>query len=159
MSNSDDNDRYELTWEIRYGMRFGRRQSRLLDRIANAIKALTIIAGSAAFIGVIAKYDALVKWSGVIVAALAIGDAIWNPTGKAARSREIENRYAMVNRHAAELSTEELRREVDDVYDAHTPELELLRYVAYNDVVSECGNSDKEKYRLNLWQRLIAALA
>lgn len=156
---TNDDPKYPLTWKIRYAMRFGRRQSRLLDRIALVMKILMIGAGTTAFVSVIGEYEELTKWSGLIVAAIAIIDAIWNPAGKAAKSREIEQRFALLIRDAPTMTPELLQRAMDELYDSEAPELESLRPVVYNDMVSELGNKSSEKFRLTPWQKFIEMIA
>jgi len=152
-------DKRELVWEVRYGMRFGRRQARLLDRIAMLLKIFLILAGSAAFVAVLGKHDELVKWSGLAVAALALLEAFLNPAGRAAKSREMEMRYAVLNRDADNLTPKELKRQLADLYDAEVPELGTLRPIVYNDVVSELGDDEREKFHLNPWHKFLSAIA
>jgi hypothetical protein len=154
-----DDDKHDLIWEIRYGMRFGRRQARLLDRMAMVLKIATILAGSTAFVAVLGKHDDLVKWSGLAVAALGLLDAFWNPAGRAYKTREIETRYAMLDRDADHLNASDLKRRIAELYDAEAPELGTLRPIVYNDVVTELGDSESEKMQLNWWQSMVRVVA
>jgi hypothetical protein len=150
-------DRYPLIWSIRYATRYGRLQARLLDRVAFVFKLITLVAGTGAFIAVIAGNNTAVAITGLSVAVIAVLDALWDPTRKAAKTREMEQRFALLVRDADKLPPEELRRAMSDLYDAETPEIEGLRMVAYNDVLRECGNAESEAFRLTGWQRLLAS--
>jgi hypothetical protein len=152
-------ERYPLTWSIRYAMRYGRLQARLLDRIAFVFKIVTLVAGTGAFVAVIAGNETAVAITGLSVAVIAILDALWDPTRKAAKTRELETRFALLNRDANRLSPDELQRGIDDLYDAEVPEIEALRPVAYNAVLRECGNAESEAFPLTGWQRVLASLA
>jgi hypothetical protein len=152
-------DRYPLIWEIRYAMRYGRLQARLLDRIAFVFKIVTLVAGTGAFIAVIAGNENLVAITGLSVAIISILDSLWDPTRKAAKTRELETRFALLNRDANRMPPEELQRGIDDLYDSEIPEIEALRPVAYNAVLREFGNASSEEFRLTPWQKFLAALA
>lgn len=151
--------KYPLIWNVRYAMRFGRRQSRLLDRIAFLIRVLIFAAGTAAFASIFSEDKTLVGWIGLAVAVLAIIDTLWNPGGRASKSREMQTRYALLYRDVPRLTAEELQRELDGLYDAEIPELESLRPIAYNDTVAEFGNSAADRYQLTPWQKFVEKIA
>jgi hypothetical protein len=158
MSHMEDDDKYPLIWSIRYAIRYGRRQRKLLDRVAISIRALIFIAGTTAFVSIVGDNEDLIRWAAFLTGILAIVDALWNPAGKAAQSREIEMNYARLNRDAPQMSTKTLQYQYDDLRTADAPEIEALRPVAYNDTVEELGNSSNEKYELRSWQKFFAML-
>jgi hypothetical protein len=150
---------YGLLWSIRYAMRFGRLQARLFDRIGKSIKALTLFFGTAAFVSVVADIHWILAASGLTLALLAILDAIWDPSGRAAKTRELEMRFALLNRDAPGMQPEAIQRAIDELYDPEVPQVEALRQVAYNDTLTESGGPPDYKFQLNGWQRFLAKLA
>jgi len=152
-------DKYALIWKIRYAMRFGRRQARLLDRVARCMKLLTFAAGTTAFASVIGDSAWLTQWSGLAVAVLAIIDGLWNPSALAARSREMEAKFAILNGEASSLPTETLQKRMDHLYESELPEIESLRPIVYNDVIDELGSAQSERFTLTRWQRMVEAAA
>ncbi len=157
--DESDNDKYPILWSTRYAMRFGRRQSKLLDRLSSVIKVTTFLTGTTAFFSAFDGDPIIVKWSALITGLLAIIDVVWNPSGLAAKSREMEMKYAALNRDAPQMTAADLQRAFDDLHNADVTEIDALRPAAYNDTVAEFGNESSDGFSLTWWQRLVSALA
>ena len=67
-------------------------------------------------------------------------------------------KYSTLETQAVGMDVDELRAAISKARETDVAEIELLRDVAYNDVVMESGRPDM-KAELNLPQRFIAALA
>ena len=57
------------------------------------------------------------------------------------------------------MTTADLQRAFEDLYNADVPEIETLRPAAYNDTVAEFGNATSDGFPLTFWQKLVSALA
>jgi len=152
--------RDELTWRLLYAMRFGRLQANLYDRVSSLLRFIIFLAGTSAFLAFLGKNDALIAIAGLIGAAAAVLDSVSDFAGKAAKTREMANRFAAIKLESHSLSDDELERRLDALEDAHIPEIDSLRFAAYNDVLKETGRySDSTKCTLNPLQWILAQIA
>ena len=80
------------------------------------------------------------------------------PTEKAVANEIDAKRYARLRTEAAHMSYAELSAAIDKARESDTQEVEPLRDVAFNDVVTEYGRADAV-VQLSAQQRLLKAVA
>ena len=80
------------------------------------------------------------------------------PADKAAQNEADARRYMALNAKAHQLDDAALAAALDEAHQSDCAEIEPLRDVAYNDVVSEIGRSDAV-VPLTSMQRIMAAIA
>jgi hypothetical protein len=74
------------------------------------------------------------------------------PSEKAAANDLDARKYASLRTRATDLSDVDLARELARARESDVAEIELLRDVAWNDVVTESGNADRVvPLRLSQW--------
>jgi hypothetical protein len=149
----------QLILSLRYSMRFGKLQAKVYDKIDGALKIISLLSGTSAFVGLIAQNQTVTAFAGLIVATATIFDVIFYPGKKAAKTRELESKYSVLCKSANKLSEQELQFEIDSIYDPETPQIEALRPIAYNDMLTENGLSAIHAYDLTSWQRFLRTFA
>lgn len=151
--------RHELTYQARYAIRLTQRTARLYRRIQTAGTFLSIIGGS----GTLSLISASVpNWIGLSSACLlAVSGAAMiaiRPADKAAQNETDTKRYLSLLAKSNQLTDAEFSAALDDAHQSDCQEIEPLRDVAYNDVVTEFGREDT-KVKLSLHQSVLAAIA
>lgn len=151
--------RHDLTYQIRYAIRLTQRTARLYRRVQTAGIFLSIVGGSATLSLLAGQIP---DWIGIGGAALlAVAGAALiaiRPADKAAQNEADTRRYVALMTKAHTMTDEALAAAIDEAHQADCPEIESLRDLAYNDVVTEYGRSDAA-VRLSGAQRLLAAIA
>lgn len=145
--------------EIRYAQRITQRTARLYRRAATFLTFTAIIGGSGLATSMSATLPHwIVVLGGVLLAvAGAVGLAV-RPLEKAILNEQDLKKYTQLETQAVSMSLEQLQAALAKARETDVAEIELLRDVAYNDVVTESGRSDMAA-SLTFPQRFIAALA
>jgi len=153
--------RDELKGEIRYAIRLTQRTARLYRHIQTAGTFLAVLGGS----GTISLLGSSVPvWVGMAGATLlAVSGAALvaiRPADKAAQNESDTRRYQtlMVKAQNKSVTDDQLAVALEEARQSDAPEIELLREVAYNDVVMELNRAD-ELIPLSVIQKIMAALA
>lgn len=145
--------------EIRYAERLTQRTARLYRHLSSAFVFIGVLGGSSVLASAAEGMPAWLSAAGLGVLAVAGALAIaTKPLEKAVANEAEARKYAALRTKAASLTAEQLLVELQKARESDIPELELLREVAYNDLVQEVGRSDLCT-PLNIPQRLVSALA
>jgi hypothetical protein len=133
-------DKNKLINEIRYAERLCQRSSRLYRHFQSAQVFMTVMGGSAIFASAVSIVPAWLSVTGGVAFAAfgSLGLAI-KPAEKVAAIDNDQKRYAQLRSSAASMSYGELEVALNKIRETDTPEIESLRDVAYNDVVTEMG--------------------
>lgn len=156
----EESDRHTaLLTEVRYAERLCDRTARLYRRLGAGFLFLSVATGSAALSALSDRVPPWVSLSGGVAFALvgAINLAV-RPADKAAQNEADARKYARLRSQATRMTTAELEEALQRVRESDAPEVEPLREVAYNDVVTEIGRKDM-KVPLGPLQRTLALLA
>lgn len=145
--------------EIRYGQRMAERTARLYRRLQTFGTFSAVVAGSGTLSALIPHMPAAVPIvSGVLMTFIGAALVAIRPADKAAANEADARRYAGLLVKYQRLGLAELDEALREVQVACAPEIEALRNVVYNDVVTEVGQLT-HRVELNRSERLIAALA
>ena len=148
-----------LMGEIRYAERLTQRTARLYRRAATLFTFLTIIGGSATVSALSDRVPNWVSLSGVVLMGLVGALALaMRPLEKAIANEAEVRKYSQLRTAGHAMSVAELQAALAKAQETDTAEVEALRAVAYNDVVTEIGREDK-LISLTAHQRLVAAIA
>lgn len=154
-----DKTRDELIGEIRYAIRLAERTARLYRRIQTFGSFCAILGGSAALAGVSNIFPKAYLILGTLVAA-GFGAMLLSvrPGDKAAQNETDLKRFQLLMARSGKLGDDELAESLDEARVGVAPEIELLRDVAYNDVVCE-RNREDATLPLTLPQKILRAFA
>ncbi len=151
--------RHELTSQIRYAIRLTQRTARLYRRIQSTGTFLSILGGSGT-LSLLA--DSIPDWvglsGGILLAVTGAAMVAIRPADKAAQNEADMRRYLSLQQRTHVLTDDEIASAIDEAHQSDCPEIEPLRDVAYNDVVTEFGREDAV-VPLSPTQRLFAYLA
>lgn len=152
-------DKVTLLNEIRYAERLCQRTARMYRRVATFFTFSAVLGGSGT---VTALSTAVPPWVGIAGAALlavtgAAALAI-RPLEKAIINEADSRKYAALRTQAVGMDGQQLDAALQKARESDTAEIELLRDVAYNDVVKEIGRSDMVG-PLTLRQKLMESMA
>lgn len=154
----DDNHKL-LMGEIRYAERLTQRTARLYRRAATLFTFLTVIGGSAVASALSAQVPNWVTLAGMALMGLVGATALaMRPLEKAILNESEARKYAQLRTAGLAMSTADLAAAVAKAHEGAAPEIEALRAVAYNDMVTEIGRAD-QLIVLGVQQRMFAALA
>lgn len=148
-----------LRLEIRYAERICQRTARFYRRLQVFGTWLAVVSGSATLSVLLKTVPHWVAILGALVFA-ATGAALLaiRPADKAAQNEADQRKYATLRIDAADMNSQQLQLALDKAKASDVPEIEPLRDVAYNDVVTEYGRADCVA-PLRMHQRILAALA
>jgi hypothetical protein len=152
-------DHTTLVNEIRYAERLCQRTARLYRRAACVFLVLSLLGGSAILVNLQAKFpDWVTVVAGAVMALFTALNVAVRPAEKAASNELDAKRYAKLRSEARNMNTEQLQQALDKARETDAPEVEPLRDVAFNDVVTEYGRPDAV-VPLQLNQKILRALA
>jgi hypothetical protein len=145
--------------EIRYCQRITQRTARLYRRISTAFTFLAIIGGTGL---ATALSNTLPGWlvtaGGVLLACTGAASLAIRPLEKAILNEQDLKKYSILATEAVLMDVQSLKTALAKANETDVAEIELLRDVAYNDVVVESGRDDL-KSPLSMSQKFISALA
>lgn len=145
--------------EIRYAQRITQRTARLYRRASTVLTFLAILGGSSVAVSLSKSApDWLAIVGTLAMAAAAAASLAVRPLEKAITNEQDLRKYTQLETLAVGMTLEQLQAALAKARETDAAEVELLRDVAYNDVVREIGRDDAAIH-LNLQQRLIASLA
>lgn len=149
----------QLKGEIRYSERLCQRTARLYRHLQTWATALGVLGGSGTLAALIPHVPGWIPPAGAVLLA-GVGAVVLavRPGDKAAMNEADMRRYALLMSSAQSMSAGELERALEQARPSDAPEVELLRNVAFNDVVREIGRPDAV-VTLSRAERLVAALA
>ncbi|WP_414430829.1 hypothetical protein ACMG4M_05215 [Alcanivorax sp. IL3] len=149
---------------INFGRRFNERYARLYRRIHGLVYFVQIGGTISAFTAYTTQHPEFAGWAGLVIATATTLDITIRPSEKAATATAIRNSYLSLSRQARRLTGEEIDDEIARLRaEGATTDLESLRAVAHNDVLTEMGYSTEQvkKHRcqenpFNWFFRLVA---
>jgi hypothetical protein len=145
--------------EIRYAERLTQRTARLYRRAATAGTFIAAIGGTSLMASVAQGVPDWVRFFGLGMLALAGAATLAvRPLEKAITNEADSRKYASLRTQAMTMDTPQLEVALQKARESDAPEIELLRDVAYNDLVVEIGRDDLIS-RLSPRQRLLEAMA
>ncbi len=149
----------QLRGELRYSERLCQRTARLYRRMQTALTFLSIVGGSAAIAGALMQAGPWLTIAGAVVLAVfgGIGIAV-RPGDKASQNEADMRRYSSIRVASLTMTPEQLAAALEQARPVDAPEIEPLRDVVWNDVVTEMGN-ESSTVPLRWNQRIVAALA
>ena len=152
--------RSDLLFSIRYAVRVLERHSRMWSKTSNIIRFTSLLSGSAAIASLSATNNTLVIVSGVIFACLQALEFALNPSNIATQSSVESQKYAMLMAYQKKYSKDDLEKEYG-IISANDPIIisDLLKEIAYNDVVLEQGASAEELYKKTISHRFYRILS
>lgn len=151
-------DRNNLILQTRFARQYGQRLGRFYRRASNLIRFLQVVTGSAAFISVMSSVgsDALLAWSGAIMAAVSTIDIIWQPGDLASQCYRAAERWGRLEARCYGMSDAELRPAVAKLQAVDLPTWNCLREPVFNDLMLEVGSD--QRLKLGLLSRLAQAV-
>jgi hypothetical protein len=148
-----------LLGEVRYAERLTQRTARLYRRVAWACTFFGVIGGSGVFSALSQRAPDWLSFAGAALLALVAAVTLTvRPMEKAVTNEGDARKYAALRTAAGPMSADELRDALNKARENDVAEIEPLRAVAYNDMVTEIGRPD-QRITLTLPQRLLGALA
>lgn len=156
---ADDERRYGLVFDTRYGIFYNQAHAKLYGRALMAASLVQIIAGSAAVVSVITKDPALATATGILIAIVGAIGALVDLGGRAARFNARAAQYSELDAEAGTLSNDELSRRLSALQrDTIDGEIDALCEPARNAALQANG-LDREMVALSRWNRFVAAFA
>jgi hypothetical protein len=151
--------RDELIGEIRYAIRLAERTARLYRRVQTFGSFCAIVGGSTALAGISSVFPkAALVWGTFMATVFAAMLLSVRPGDKASQNEVDVKRFQFLMARADKLSDAELAESLEETRVGVAPEIELLRDVAYNDVVRE-RNREDEVIPLTLPQKILRVFA
>lgn len=152
-------EHWRLVNEARYAQRLCERTARLYRRMHTFGTFMTALGGSAAITYAADWAPAWLAPAGVLLLA-AFGATVLavRPAERAAQNESDVRKYAELLHDAVTLSDAAIAAALAKARQTDVPEIEGLRAVAYNDLVTEVGRADLVG-PLTMQQRILAALA
>ena len=148
-----------LVNEIRYSERLTQRTARMYRHAATLLTFVAVVGGSGMVASVSAAVPDWLRIAGGILFAVAAGLGIAiRPVEKAVANEADARKYAALRTKSVGLTAEQLDLELQKARESDVPEVELLRDVVYNDVVTEVGRPDLCQ-PLSARQKLVSVVA
>ena len=159
INEMDDQRKAILLGEARYAERLTRRTARLYRRIAWACAFLGVVGGSGVVSALSMRVPDWVSVTGAVILMMVAAVTLTvRPVEKAVANETDARKYAALRTAAGPMSADEFQSALNKARETDTAEIEPLREVAYNDIVTEIGRADL-KAPLRVGQRLLGALA
>jgi hypothetical protein len=152
-------DKHTLMGEIRYSERLCQRTARFYRHINASTVFLSVLGGSGVVSTVAGTAPAwLAVVGGLGLAVFGAVNLAMRPSEKAAAADADGKRYAQLRTQAHSMNEDELQTALNKLRESDSQELESLREVAFNDMVTEIGKSS-EAIPLKTHQKLMRAFA
>lgn len=152
--------RFNTEFEVRYADRLMRLHARFHGRVDTGLSLVSFLSGTAAFAGLIGADPTLAAPAGIVLAAVQAVQFVMRPAEKRAAALSEARGYRHLMARQGALSDEafanamlELRAE-DEV-----EEIESLRPVAYNGVLTEMGCSQDQRMPVPFMGHLLQLIA
>ncbi|ELY22295.1 hypothetical protein [Vreelandella titanicae] len=154
----DERTLYEAKGDAAYAIRYLHLQERLFLRMSHVFKFVSLLGGSAAFVGAATASPALTGFSGILVAASTILDFVIKPEEASLKCRTVKHKYQKLLAKAETSDLPEFSRKLAKISLTSTPHIEGLRRPAYNDSCHERGRPDFV-LPLSNWEKFVSMLA
>lgn len=157
-TRTDERTHYEAVGDIAYCCRYYLMQERLFGKLAGLFRLVTLVAGSAAFAGFIAKNNELAAFSALTTAIITALDIVIDPGSRKYTCNEAQRRYRELERQAPRLLLPELDERLVEMRSFSAPSIEALRKPAYNSACEERSRPDA-KLKIGPWEWFVSKLA
>lgn len=148
-----------LMGEIRYAERLTQRTARLYRRAATVCTFLAVVGGSSILSGLSEQVPGWVSLVGVALLGLAGAAALAvRPLEKAIVNETDMRKYSGLRTQGLRMTDSELDVALQKARETDAAEIELLRDVAFNDLLVEMGR-DEMVQPLSTTQKLLGAMA
>lgn len=148
-----------LMGEIRYAERLTQRTARLYRRTATFCTFIGVLGGGSILASLSAGLPVQLRLAGAILLAVAGAAAVAvRPLEKAITNEADARKYAILRTQGFSLDETQLQAALQKARESDIAEVELLRDVAYNDLLKEIGREDMST-KLSPRQRLLEVLA
>jgi len=148
-----------LMGEIRYAERLTQRTARLYRRAATFCTFLAVVGGSGVISSLADQVPAWVSLAGVALLAVAGAAALAvRPLEKAVINEADMRKYSALRTQGLAMSEAELDAALQKARESDAAEVELLRDVAFNDLLVEIGREEMLQ-PLSAAQKLLGAMA
>ncbi len=148
-----------LLGEIRYAERLTQRTARLYRKVATFCTFIAVLGGSSLMASTAAGVPDWLKFLGIGLLAVAGAAAIAvRPLEKAIANEADARKYASLRTQGLVMDDAQLDAALQKARESDVPEVELLREVAYNDMLVEIGRDDL-RTSLSSRQRLLEVIA
>jgi hypothetical protein len=145
--------------EIRYAERLTQRTARLYRRAATLCTFIAVLGGGGLLGSLSANAPSWLHISGVLLLAVSGAAALSvRPLEKAINNEADARKYASLRTQAVSMDSTQLQAAMQKARESDVAEIELLRDVAYNDVLTEIGREDL-RTRLTKRQQLLEIMA
>lgn len=152
--------RNDTLFSLRYAVRVLERHARLWRNVDNLVRLGSLLAGSGAIAALAAQSHALTLAAGVVFALLQGVEFALRPAEGAARSMAQRRPYADLLARQSELDDGAIDAGYQRIVaDDEIVVPELLRYLAYNDVLAERGCDASFAYPASAAMRCMALIA
>lgn len=154
-----DDQKAILLNEARYAERLTQRTARLYRRVAWACTFLGVMGGSGVVSAMSRQIPDWVSLAGAALLMLVAAVALTvRPIEKAVVNEADAKKYAALRTAGVPMSSSEFQAALNKARETDSPEIEPLRDVAYNDLVTEIGRDDL-RVALRPHQQFLGALA
>lgn len=154
-----DERKQKLLDEARYAERLTQRTARLYRRVATFFTFLAVLGGSGTMAALSSSMPKWMSIGGAILLATtgAMALAI-RPLEKAITNEADVRKYAALRTQGVAMDESQLEAALQKARETDAPEIELLRLVAFNDLLREIGRADMLE-PLSTRQRLLETIA
>lgn len=145
--------------EARYAERLTQRTARLYRRVAWACSFAGVIGGSSVLTALSSSFPSWVAVAGGALSAVVAGVALTvRPLEKAVLNESDAKKYAALRTAGVTMTETEFAVALNKARETDAAEVETLRDVAWNDVMTEVGRDDL-RVALRPHQQVLGALA
>jgi hypothetical protein len=139
----NEDRKQKLLDEARYAERLTQRTARLYRRVGTLFTFLAILGGSGTMAALSSTLPDWVSIGGAALLALTGAAALAiRPLEKALTNEADARKYAVLRTQAVSLDVAQLEAALQKARETDAPEIELLRDVAFNDLLREIGRPD-----------------
>jgi hypothetical protein len=148
-----------LMGEIRYAERLTQRTARLYRRAATLCTFIGVLGGGSLMASVASGAPDWLRFFGLLLLAVAGAAAVAvRPLEKAITNESDARKYATLRTQGLAMDEIQLEAALQKARESDTAEIELLRDVAFNDLLVEIGR-DELVQPLSTTQKLLSAVA
>ncbi|MDR3414196.1 MAG: hypothetical protein P4L87_25090 [Formivibrio sp.] len=133
---------YEAVGDVRYHARLHYLHAAFYRRIRMVMATISLMSGTASFASVVGNYPLIASVAGVVIAVIAVLDAVSGLPDKVFSHQSLYKRFTELAGRAAKLEMDAIDAESAAIEADETGEIESLRLRAYNDSVLSAGRPD-----------------
>lgn len=155
-----ESEKSNTTFALRYAVRVLERQCRLWRSVDAASRACALFAGSGAIAGLGAQHVGFALVCGVVFALMQSVDFALRPAERSAAALGQRKQYAALLVQSGAMKLQDLEAALEKIRaDDEVIVSDVLRRLAYNDVVRERGLDESACYPLSRSEQALARIA